>query len=58
MNYRKLKKQYIKKFHVRMMIEYFDKSGKKLARLSKIDTARKMKQALYKGKPYLGIFAK
>lgn len=57
MSYRKLKKQYMKRFHVALKIDYFDMSGKKLGRLSKKATAWHMKIALLGDEPFFGVDA-
>lgn len=57
MNYRKLRKAYLRRFHVTVKIKYWDKSGRYLSRLSKVATARKMKEALYINHAYGGITA-
>ena len=60
MNYRKLKKEYAKKFGVRMIIKLYKKQGEKkviVKKASKLVTAKKMRSSLSQGKPYLGIFA-
>ena len=60
MNYRKLKKEYAKKFGVRMIIKLYKKQGEKkviVKKASKLVTAKTLRSSLIKGKPYLGIFA-
>lgn len=60
MNYRKLKKEYTKKFGVRMIITLYKEQGEKkviVKKASKLVTAKTMRSSLIKGKPYLGIFA-
>lgn len=57
MNYRKLKKEYSKKFGIRMKIKLYDKHNKVFKKASKLVTADKMRRSLNKTEPFLGIFA-
>lgn len=60
MNYRKLKKEYLKKFGVMVTIKLYKKQGEKeviVKKASILVTAKNMRSSLIKAKPYLGIYA-
>lgn len=58
MKFRKIKKEYMKMFGIRMMVKFYDKKHKCLINASKKATAYKMREALRDREPYLGFYTK
>lgn len=52
MSYRKIKKEFERRFKVKMWIKLFNKDGKVCHRNSKKVTARKMKEAFCENNPF------